>query len=119
MTGPTAGVDKFIADFGSEGIAAQVVGQTVTYTIVPVVGKYSGQKLPTAVSVDELQAWPTVAPHWIHLPERVEFESTNTDRQNCDEGWVRHSREFSFEGTRPAIKEWLSHVQGFLSTAVA
>ena len=89
----TDGVTRFIADLEEEGLKPTRCGDAVRYVVVPAAGRYAGQEVETGVSMSELQGWPTVPPHWIHLPAEVEFAHTNTDTVDCAAGWRRHSRE--------------------------
>lgn len=116
---PADGVDRFIADLEEEGHAPVRCGEAVRYTVVPAAGRYAGQKVETGVSVSELQGWPSVPPHWIHLREDVAFAQTNIDTQDCEAGWRRHSREAGpWQMTRKPILIWISHVRGMLGQAV-
>lgn len=90
------------------------------FDVLAVGGALAGQWVATGVSLAEVQAWPQAPPHWVHLPETVVFESTNSDTTDCPPGWRRHSREFIFTDTSiPPAKAWLSHVRGLLSLAIA
>lgn len=115
---PAAGVSRFIADLADEGLQPTRRGDAVRYTIVPAAGRYAGQPVETGVSVSELQGWPMVPPHWIHLPDDVTFANTNTDTTDCEPGWRRHSREAGpWDMTRKPILTWVSHVRGMLGEA--
>lgn len=113
------GITRFIADLQEEGHKPTRCGGAVRYVVVPAAGRYAGQEVETGLSVSELQGWPTVPPHWIHLPEAVNFTHTNTDTQDCAPGWRRHSREAGpWALTRKPILIWISHVRGMLGLAV-
>jgi hypothetical protein len=116
---PTDGVTRFIADLDEEGHKPVRCGDSVRYTVVPAAGRHAGAEVRTGVSVSELQGWPTVPPHWIHLPDDVTFAQTNTDTQDCEPGWRRHSRDTgAWNMTRKPILIWISHVRGMLGQAV-
>lgn len=115
---PTDGVARFIADLEEEGHQPTRCGDAVTYTVVPATGRLVGTDVRTGVSVSELQAWPMVPPHWIHLPDEVTFNFTNTDTTDCQPGWRRHSRDSGpWDLTRKPIHVWLAHVRGVLGQA--
>ncbi|HKP44692.1 hypothetical protein [Mycobacterium sp.] len=89
------------------------------YDVLAVDGPLAGQMVPTGVSLTEVQNWPQVPPHWVHLPDTVVFETTNTDTTDCPPGWKRHSRQFVFtDMSIPPAIAWLSHVRGLLSVAI-
>ncbi|WP_411557474.1 hypothetical protein [Plantibacter sp. MPB07] len=111
---------QFIDDMTAAGASARVDGPSILYDVVPVGGALVGKTVVTGVSISEIQSWPAVPPHWIHLPETVRFAETNTDGSDCAPGFVRHSRDYSYADTSiPPARAWLSHVRGFLSIAVA
>lgn len=111
---------QFISDMTAAGAPARVDGPRVLYEITPVNGALAGRTVTTGVSLTEIESWPAVPPHWIHVPDSVRFEQTNIDSTDCAPGFVRHSREYNYTDTsvRPA-RSWLSHVRGFLSIATA
>lgn len=116
---PTDGVTRFIADLQEEGHKPARYGEAVHYVVMPAAGRYAGEKVQTGVSVTELQGWPAVPPHWIHLSDAVNFPHTNTDTVDCAPGWRRHSRDTGLWAlTRKPILIWISHVRGMLGQAV-
>lgn len=109
----------FIDDMTAAGASARADGPRILYDVTPVNGALAGQVVTTGVSVSEVQSWPAIPPHWIHLPETVRFEQTNIDSTDCAPGFVRHSRDYSYTDTSiPPARSWLSHVRGFVSIAV-
>lgn len=115
---PTDGAARFIADLEEEGHQPTRCGDAITYIVVPAAGQLVGTHVRTGVSVSELQAWPMVPPHWIHLPDEVNFVHTNTDTTDCAPGWRRHSRDSGpWNLTRKPIHLWLAHVRGVLGQA--
>ena len=122
MTGgpsPTDGVARFIADLEEEGHKPTRCGDAVRYTVVPAAGRYAGQEVETGVSVSELQGWPTVPPHWIHLPDEVNFTHTNTDTPTArPAGGATPAKPARGRMTRKPILIWISHVRGMLGQAI-
>ncbi|WP_435771397.1 hypothetical protein [Nocardioides sp. SYSU DS0651] len=114
------GAVGFVADLEAEGLEPEVRGDVVVYRIVPAAGAYAGRPVETGVSVQELQGWPAVPPHWIHAPQEVRFAQTNADRQGVLDGWQRHSRDTGpWDMSRRPILNWLAHVRGVLGQAVS
>lgn len=115
---PADGVARFIADLEEEGLRPSRCGNAITYVILPAAGRFAGTEVATGVSASEVQAWPMVPPHWIHLPDEVTFAHTNTDTTDCAQGWRRHSRDTgAWNLTRKPIHVWLAHVRGVLGQA--
>jgi hypothetical protein len=110
---------QFIDDMTAAGALARADGPRILYNVVPVNGALAGQLVTTGVSISEVQSWPAVPPHWVHLPDTVRFEQTNIDSTDCAPGHVRHSREYNYTDTSiPPARAWLSHVRGFISIAI-
>lgn len=110
---------QFIDEMTAAGASARADGPRILYDIIPVNGALAGQVVTTGVSLSEVQSWPAVPPHWIHLPDTVRFEQTNIDSTDCAPGFVRHSRDYSYTATSMApARAWLSHVRGFVSIAI-
>ena len=123
MTDPsevTVATKQFMDDMTAVGASARLDGTRILYEVKAVSGALSGQLVTTGVSVTEVQSWPMVPPHWIHLPDSVMFEATNMDDTDCPPGWKRHSRDFAFTNMNmPPALSWLRHVRGFISIATA
>jgi hypothetical protein len=116
-TGPTR---QFITDMTAEGAPARLVEQQILFDVEAVDGPLRGQLVPTGVSVSEVQSWPMMPPHWIHLPDSITFAETNADTTDCPPGWRRHSRDFSLTNMAvPPARAWLQHVRGVLSIVVS
>lgn len=111
---------QFIKDMTAAGAPARADGPRILYDIIPVNGAFAGQIVSTGVSLSEVQSWPAVPPHWIHLPDSVRFAQTNVDNTDCEPGFVRHSRDYNYTDTSIApARAWLSHVRGFVSIAIS
>ncbi|GAB1815926.1 hypothetical protein [Mycobacterium sp. MUNTM1] len=102
------------------GVPVHAEPGRLMFDVLAVDGALAGQMVQTGVSLNEVQNWPQVPPHWVHLPNTVVFETTTSDTNDCPPGWKRHSREFAFTDTSvPPATAWLRHVRGLLSLAVA
>lgn len=119
MLEPTGATQQFIDDMTAAGAPARVDGPRILYDVVAVGGALRGQVVTTGVSVSEVQSWPMVPPHWIHLPDSITFSATNMDDTDCQTGWKRHSRDFNYtDMSMPPALAWLRHVRGFVSIAI-
>jgi hypothetical protein len=116
----SAAAQQFVTDMTRAGARAYVDGPRVLYDVVAVGGALAGQTVITGVSLSEVQSWPLVPPHWIHLHGAATFDQTNADETDCLPGWKRHSRDFGFtDMSVPPALAWLRHVRGFISIAIA
>lgn len=112
------GSERFIAELAAAGIAARADGPAVVFAVAPIAGELAGVDVDTAVSINELQAWPATVPHWLHFPDPITFPHTNIDTNDCLPGWRRHSRDIgSLDAAVPIIVTFLAHIRGTLSTA--
>lgn len=116
-SGSAAGVGAFIAGLRRCGVDAEVNGSVVTFTV-----EAPGPPGPTAtltgVAVAELQAWPAVPPHWIHLPQEIRLAATNINQAETLPGWVRHSRQVNGWGdAEEPAQAWLAHLRRILLEA--
>lgn len=117
---PGSPARRFADDITAAGAPVRAEPGRLLFDILAVGGALAGQWMSTGVSLAEVQNWPQAPPHWVHLPDTVVFETTNSDTTDCPPGWRRHSREFTFTDTSiPPAKAWLSHVRGLLSLAIA
>src|SRR6266540_1198780 len=109
---PETGVAGFVAGLTACGAEPAVIDGIVFYRVEPVDGALAGTSVETAVETAELQRWPLVPPHWIHLPGDIRFPRTNT-QQSTKAGWLKHSRQIGAWGGDPRTERaWLSHVRG-------
>lgn len=90
----------------------------VTFLVIPIGGSRALQEVETGVSKDELSGWPAIPPHWVHLPEQVRFQRSNTQLSTVA-GWVKHSRQIAGWGdaVEPA-QAWIAHVRSVLGEAL-
>lgn len=111
---------RFADDMAAVGAPVRAEPGRLMYDVVAVGGALTGQTVSTGVSLTEVQSWPQTPPHWVHLADAVQFESTNADTTDCPPGWRRHSREFQLiDMSIPPALAWLRHVRGLLSLAIS
>ena len=113
----SASIDCFRDGLQACGVPTLTLDGFITYVIEPIKGSRAGQPILTAVEVAEVQRWPAVPPHWIHLPCDIGFPRTNT-QASTRPGYLRHSRQINDWGRDPdPAQAWMSHVRGMLSEA--
>jgi hypothetical protein len=111
------GADGFIAGLRDGGLDPVTQSEIVCFQAVPVTGVLAGTAVECGVAVEELGSWPTVPPHWLHLPATIPFPRTNISPSPLA-GWVRHSRPPAGWGNDAApAQAYLAHVRGILGEA--
>ncbi len=113
-----SGVQGFVDDMTELGFAPTVEAELVIYRVEPINGAHAGNGVETGVSTEELDRWPQMPPHWIHLPARISFSQTNS-QPSPKSGWSMHSRDFKGWGDAAPGKNWASHLRGVLGEAIA
>lgn len=117
---PGTPAQRFADNMADQGASVIAEPGRLVFEVLAVSGPLAGQRVPTGVSLSEVQMWPQVPPHWVHLPSTVVFATTNSDATDCPPGWLRHSRDFALTDTSvPPALSWLRHVRGVLSSAVS
>ena len=112
------GVRRFIDELTGLGLDPAVEAELVVSRVTPVDGARAGTPVETGVALDELESWPELPPHWVHLPDGVHFRETNS-KPSPKPGWLMHSRQLTGWGDAPAGVAWAAHVRAVLSEAVA
>ncbi len=117
MCSAQIGADGFVAGLRECGLDPTVEGEVLRFQAKPVTGAFADTAVDCGVAVGELGSWPTVPPHWVHLPSAVRFPRTNS-QDSPIVGWLRHSRPPSGWGNdvRP-VQAYLAHVRGILGEA--
>jgi hypothetical protein len=110
----TAGTDAFIAGLRRCGTDATVSAGIVMFTVVAA-GRSGPFTTQAGVAVAELEAWPAVPPHWVHLPAAIQFTTTNINTDETLPGWVRHSRQVNGWGdAEEPAQAWMAHLRRIL-----
>ena len=112
------GVQRFIKALTRLGLEPAVEGELVVCRVTPVDGARAAMPVETGVALGELESWPELPPHWVHLPDGVHFRETNS-KPSPKPGWRRHSRQIAGWGDAPAGVAWAAHVRAVLSEATA
>ena len=113
----TVGVDGFLTGLQRCGVEPAVNGTIVVFTVAAA-ARSGPLTTQTGVAVTQLQAWPAVPPHWIHLPASVTFTSTNVNPDETLPGWLRHSRNIIGWGdAHEPAQAWLAHLRSVLQEA--
>ena len=111
------GIQAFLDEMDEFGLFPRAEAGLVICCFTPIDGFRAGSQVEVGVSDDELHSWPQMPPHWIHLPNDIEFVHTNAE-PSPKEGWLKHSRDCPGWGDSPPSRCWIAHVQYVLGEAV-
>lgn len=111
------GLQSFVGRMKELGLDPVIEKELVIYQVLSVDGSQAGCTVETGVDVSELEGWPRLPPHWIHLSDSINFINTNSD-VSSKTGWLKHSRDCTGWGDSEPGISWLSHVRFVLSEAI-
>ena len=113
-----AGESGFLAGLRRHGCEPTVQAGVVTFDVVALRGAHAGSHVRSGVGQEELGAWPSVPPHWVHLPQWIRIPITNAQPSPVAD-WLKHSRQIANWGNAAdAVQAWLGHVRAVLQEAV-
>ena len=72
------------------------------------------------VGADPPADFPTIPPHWVHLPDGIELAGGGKQPSELGDGWAKWSRPHKrwTDGRSPA-SQWLAHARALLGAATA
>jgi hypothetical protein len=116
ISAPAIGLDGFVAGLDAQGIGAARRGDLLVYSVAPLVGARAGTPVETGVEASELSGWPTVPPHWIHVPTDLNIPGS---QPSALAGWSRYSRPHPgrIDAASNPANSWIAHVREFLGHA--
>jgi len=111
------GEEGFLVGLRRCGCNPQKRDGVIVFSVVPIDGSRAGESIETGVEVEELAAWPSAPPHWVHLPTSMTFDHSNT-RPSPIPDWLKHSRSVSNWGNaKEPAQAWIAHVRAVLEEA--
>lgn len=108
------GEEGFLAGLRRCGCEPDKRNDVVVFTVVAAGGSHAGEAIETGVSVGELAAWPSVPPHWVHLPRSITFTRTNS-KPSPVSGWLMHSRNIvGWGNAEEPAQGWIAHARSVI-----
>jgi hypothetical protein len=113
----TTGVQGFVDAMVACGHRVDQRGGIVLVLVDVPVGPHAGTEV--WVGGDPPGDFPTVPPHWVHLPDHIELANGGRQRSELGSGWSKWSRPHKQwqHGRNPAA-QWLAHARALLAAAV-
>lgn len=112
-----AGVQAFEQAMKTMGLRVDVRDPIVLVELDVPLGPHSGELV--WVGADPPQDFPTIPPHWVHLPANVNLEGGGKQASELGEGWAKWSRPHKLwvDGDSPG-GQWVAHARALLGSAL-
>ncbi|MHA7293543.1 hypothetical protein [Arthrobacter sp. HLT1-21] len=111
------GLDGLVEGLRTLGSNPIIEDGLLSFTVKATAGPWAGSLIESGIGLEETASWPLIPPHWVHLPDSVEFGHTNA-QPSSKTGWIKHSRNIVGWGDAPNSAQcWLSHVRAVLVDA--
>jgi len=113
-----AGVQAFVDAMTAAGRSVEVRDPIVLVLVDVPVGRHAGDEV--WVGADPPQDFPTIPPHWVHLPDAIELANGGRQASELGAGWAKWSRPHKRWVDGPAAGvQWLAHARALLGGALA
>jgi len=114
----STGIDAFVAAMTAAGRQVEVRRPVVLVAVDVPLGPHRDTEV--WVGADPPQDFPTIPPHWVHLPDSVNLAGGGKRASELGEGWAKWSRPHKgwVDGTSPA-SQWLAHARALLQAALS
>jgi hypothetical protein len=112
-----AGIHSFVDAMSAAGRQVDVREPIVLVLVDVPLGIHAGAEV--WVGADPPQDFPTVPPHWLHLPQTIDLADGGKQASELGPDWAKWSRPHKrwTDGPRPEI-QWLAHARAVLAQAV-
>ena len=113
----TTGVQTFVDVMVAAGHNCEQRGGIVLVLVDVPLGPHAGKDV--WVGADPPGDFPTVPPHWVHLPDAIELANGGRQQSELGAGWSKWSRPHKrwADGSNPA-SQWLAHARALLGAAL-
>lgn len=112
-----AGIQAFINAMTAAGRRVEVRSPIVLILVDIPMGLYADKEV--WVGADPPQDFPTIPPHWVHLPDTITLADGGKQASELGAGWTKWSRPHKrwVDGASPA-SQWLAHARALLAKAL-
>lgn len=114
----TTGRDGFAEVLAKAGCQVEVRGPLVLVLVYVPLGPHRDTEV--WVGADPPNDFPTVPPHWVHLPESINLADGGKRASELGQGWAKWSRPHKgwADSASPA-SQWLAHARSLLNSALS
>jgi len=111
-----AGIQAFVEAMTAAGRTVDVRGAIVLVLVDVPMGRHADTEV--WVGEDPPQDFPTIPPHWVHLPDSITLADGGKQASELGAGWAKWSRPHKrwVDGVGPA-SQWLAHARALLAKA--
>ncbi len=113
----SAGIERFVEAMRAMGLDADVRDPIVLVQVEVPLGPHAGQMV--WVGADPPTDFPTIPPHWVHLPEAIDLDGGGKQASELGPGWAKWSRphkQWVDGGSHGA--QWAAHARALLGSAI-
>lgn len=113
----TRGIEAFAEAARSMGLAVDVRDPIVLVEVDVPLGPNAGGQI--WVGADPPVDFPTIPPHWVHLPDTIDLAGGGKQASELGVGWAKWSRPHKqwVDGAPPG-SQWVAHARALLEGAV-
>jgi hypothetical protein len=113
-----SGVQAFAEAMTGAGHEVDVRGGIVLVLVDMPLGPHAGKDV--WVGADPPGDFPTIPPHWVHLPNVIDLADGGKQQSELGAGWAKWSRPHKrwTDAASPA-SQWLAHARALLAAAAA
>lgn len=112
-----AGVQAFVAAMTAAGRQVEVRDAIALVLVDVPLGIHRGTEV--WVGADPPPDFPTVPPHWVHLPDSIDLADGGRQASELGAGWAKWSRPHKrwIDCANPGV-QWLAHARALLGRSL-
>ncbi len=113
-----SGIQAFVDAMTAASLETEVQDSIVIVRVEVPLGRHAGSDI--WVGADPPPDFPTIPPHWVHIPDSIDLADGGKQASELGSGWAKWSRPHKrwTDGVNPA-SQWLGHVRALLEAATA
>jgi hypothetical protein len=110
------GIQAFVDRMAAAGRRTELRDPIVLVLMDVPLGRHAGSEI--WVGADPPPDFPTIPPHWVHLPDSIELANGGKQASELGAGWAKWSRPHKrWTDTGSSASQWLAHARALLEAA--
>lgn len=112
------GMRAFVGAMAEAGCRTEVRDTIVLVLVDVPVGRHADSEI--WIGADPPADFPTVPPHWVHLPDAIDLTDGGKQASELGAGWSKWSRPHKrWTDSASPGSQWLAHTRALLGAAAA